>query len=187
MSWLQIIAIAVGLSMDAFAVAVAAGMALPVLTGRHVFRLSFHFGLFQFLMPVIGWALGNSLANWIGNYDHWVAFALLTLVGGHMLWQVATGREERLTRDPTRGWLMVTLSIATSIDAFAVGLSMAFLGVVAWAPSLVIGLITGALVMIGMHSGHYIGGRVGKFAQVIGGLVLMAIGLRIVLSHTLAG
>lgn len=187
MSWLQVVAIAFGLAMDAFAVSIAAGMALPVLTGRHVFRLAFHFGLFQFLMPVLGWALGSTLADWIGAYDHWVAFALLALVGGHMLWQVATGEEEKLVRDPTRGWLMVTLSVATSIDAFAVGLSMAFLGVDAWAPSLIIGLITGTLVMIGIRSGHHIGGRYGKVAQIVGGLVLIGIGLRIVLAHALGG
>lgn len=173
--------------MDAFAVSIAAGMSLPTLTGRHIFRLSFHFGLFQFLMPVIGWFLGTRLEGWIVNYDHWVAFALLALVGGHMLWEASSGREERLASDPTRGLLMVTLSIATSIDAFAVGLSMAFLGIVAWTPSLVIGLVTGSLVAIGICSGHRLGGRLGKLAQVVGGLVLIGIGVRILLAHALAG
>lgn len=187
MSWFQVLAIAVGLSMDAFAVSIAAGMSLPALTGRHIFRLSFHFGLFQFLMPVLGWAVGIRLAGWIEHYDHWVAFGLLTLVGGHMLWEAWSGREEKLASDPTRGWLMVILSVATSIDAFAVGLSMAFLGIVAWTPSLVIGLVTGSLVAIGICSGHRLGDRFGKLAQVIGGAVLIGIGLRILLSHLLAG
>lgn len=185
MSWIQIVAIAIGLSMDAFAVAVAAGMALPVLTYRHVFRLAFHFGLFQSLMPVLGWTAGRSLAGWIGAYDHWVAFGLLTFVGGRMLWQVWSESEEKHANDPTRGWLLVTLSIATSLDALAVGLSMAFLKVLVWGPSLVIGLITASLVVVGIGSGHRLGGRFGKWAQVTGGLVLMGIGLRIVISHTI--
>jgi putative Mn2+ efflux pump MntP len=187
MSWLQVLFIAVGLSMDAFAVSIAAGMSLPKLTGRHIFRLSFHFGLFQFLMPVLGWGLGTYLAGWIERYDHWVAFGLLALVGGHMLWEVWKGHEDKLASDPTRGLLMVTLSIATSIDAFAVGLTMAFLGVVAWAPSLVIGLVTGSLVSLGICSGHRLGNRFGNLAQVVGGLVLIGLGVRILISHLLAG
>jgi manganese efflux pump family protein len=184
MGWFQILAIAVGLSMDAFAVSVAAGMSLPALTNRHVFRLSFHFGLFQFLMPVIGWAVGTKLAAWIGGYDHWVAFALLTLVGGHMLWEAWADHEDKPQSDPTRGWLLVTLAVATSIDALAVGLSMGFLRILVWMPSVIIGLVTACLVIIGICSGHHIGGRFGKVAQVVGGLVLIGIGLRIVISHS---
>lgn len=184
MSWIQIVVIALGLSMDAFAVSVATGMTLPVLTYRHVFRLAFHFGLFQSLMPILGWTAGKSLADWIGAYDHWVAFGLLAFVGGRMLWQAWAGSEEKHTSDPTRGWLLVTLSVATSLDAMAVGLSMAFLKVLVWGPSLVIGLITASLVAVGIRSGHRLGGRFGRRAQLTGGLVLVGIGVRIVISHT---
>ncbi len=170
--------------MDAFAVSIATGMSLPVLTYRHVFRLAFHFGLFQSLMPVLGWMAGKSLADWIGAYDHWIAFCLLAFIGGRMLWEACTGGEEKSVQDPTRGWLLVTLSIATSLDALAVGLTMAFLKVLVWGPSLVIGLITASLVTIGIRSGHRLGGRCGKWAQITGGLVLVAIGVRIVISHT---
>lgn len=184
MSWFQILVIAFGLSADAFAVSIAAGTALPVLTHRHVFRLAFHFGLFQFLMPVLGWMVGRSLAAFAGAYDHWVAFGLLTLVGARMLWQVFTEREEERADDPTRGWLLVTLSVATSLDALAVGLSLAFLDILVWGPSLVIGLVTASLVVVGIGSGYRLGGRFGKWAQVAGALLLMGIGLRIVISHT---
>jgi putative Mn2+ efflux pump MntP len=186
MSWFQILAVAVGLSMDALAVSIAAGMSLPAIDGRHVFRLAFHFGLFQFLMPVVGWVAGTSLAARIDGYDHWLAFALLTLVGGRMLWQVWAEREGGPLSDPTRGWLLVTLSVATSIDALAVGLSMAFLNVAVWMPSVVIGLITAFLVAIGIRFGHSIGGRFGRVAHFVGGLVLVGIGVRILILHTLA-
>jgi manganese efflux pump family protein len=180
----SIFGIAVGLAMDAFAVAVAAGLALGQLTFRRVFRLAFHFGLFQFLMPIVGWLAGRTVAPYICAFDHWVAFGLLGYVGAKMLWDArpANGDSGR-AGDPTRGRMLVTLSVATSIDALAVGLSMAFLCVSVWTPSVVIGLVAAMFTGVGMWIGRRFGDRLGKWAEIAGGLVLIAIGIRILVSH----
>jgi putative Mn2+ efflux pump MntP len=185
LSWLTILGVAVGLAMDAFAVAVAAGLALGQVTGRHRFRLGFHFGLFQFVMPVLGWFAGRQLVSYIAGYDHWVAFGLLSYVGGKMIWESCGrhGSDEAGRADPTRGWSLVTLSVATSLDALAVGFSMAALGVSVWVPSLVIGLVAGALTVVGLSFGTRLGAGWGRRAEVAGGLVLLAIGARIVFLH----
>lgn len=169
--------------MDALAVAIAAGLAIPRVTFRHVFRLSFHFGLFQFMMPVIGWLAGRTLETYISAYDHWVACALLGFIGGKMLWEAYGDHESEKREDPTRGLILLTLSIATSIDALAVGLSLAFLQISIWMPSIVIGLVAGILTMLGICFGSRLGGRFGKWAEVAGGLVLIGIGLKILISH----
>lgn len=182
LSWPALLGLAIGLAMDAFAVAVAAGMVLDTVTPRHVFRLGFHFGLFQFMMPVIGWVAGTQLAGNIKQYDHWVAFLLLAYVGGRMLWEARGERSERNASDPTRGLKMVTLSVATSIDALAVGVSMAFMGVSVWLPSVVIGVVAGTLTAIGIGFGSRIGSRWGRWAEVAGGIVLIGIGLKVLLT-----
>lgn len=183
MSAFSIFGIALGLAMDAFAVSIAAGLVIPLLTYRHVFRLAFHFGLFQFMMPVVGWLAGRTMAGHIGTYDHWIAFAVLTCIGGKMLWEAFRGDKDEAKDDPTRGLLLVTLSVATSIDALAVGLSMAFLNVSVWMPSVIIGLVAGVLTMFGIRFGSRIGGKAGTAAQTLGGFALLIIGLRILISH----
>ncbi len=183
MSWLNTFGIAVGLAMDAFAVSIAAGLSIPQLTRRHIFRLAFHFGLFQSMMPVIGWLAGLSVEGFVGVYDHWVAFGLLTFLGGKMLWEAATDAERKRAGDPTRGLMLVTLSIATSLDALAVGLSMAMLRVSIWLPSVIIGLVAGGLTTVGIRFGSRIGAKYGRAAEVLGGLVLLAIGARVLVSH----
>jgi len=186
MSWITLLGIAVGLAMDAFAVATAAGLTLGAVTPRHVFRLAFHFGLFQFMMPVIGWAAGTTFSGIIGDYDHWAAFGLLAFVGGKMLWEAFTDHEAEARSDPTRGLMLVTLSVATSIDALAVGLSMALLGVAIWIPSVVIGVVAATLTTVGLLLGNRLGSRCGFWAEVAGGCVLLAIGLRILYTHLMA-
>lgn len=186
LGWLELIGISVGLAMDAFAVAVATGITLDRVTPRHVFRLSFHFGLFQFVMPIIGWLAGQRLAGQrlagqFNDYDHWVAFALLGYVGGKMLWEAWSDKDAGSENDPTRGLRLLTLSVATSIDALAVGVSMALLGVSVWFPSVVIGLITAALTSIGITFGGRIGSRWGCWAEVAGGVVLILIGFKVLL------
>lgn len=185
MDWWVILAIAFGLAMDAFAVSVAAGITVERLTGRHVFRLAWHFGLFQFLMPVLGWLAGRTVADSISAFSHWVAFALLAYVGGKMLWEAFGQSQERSRSDPTRGLLMVTLSVATSLDALAVGLSMAVMSITIWVPALVIGLVAGGLTTVGIIFGSRIGGRWGKRAEILGGLVLLGIATRILLEALL--
>jgi putative Mn2+ efflux pump MntP len=179
----NILVIAVGLSMDAFAVSIATGLALEEVTPRHAFRISFHFGLFQFLMPVIGWLAGLKLAGYIQEWDHWVAFGLLAFVGGKMLWEARQLKDERSANDPTRGVTLVTLSIATSIDALAVGLTMAFLGVSVWIPSVIIGLVAALFSSFGIRFGGKIGSRWSRIAEVGGGIVLILIGLNILRAH----
>jgi putative Mn2+ efflux pump MntP len=186
MSLASLFAIAVALAMDAFAVAIGAGLTLDRVTGRRTFRLAFHFGLFQALMPILGWAGGLTVRSLIESWDHWVAFGLLVVVGGRMLWE-ALGDEEdsREVRDPTRGWTLVVLSVATSIDALAVGLSLALLGVSVWLPALVIGLVALVFTAVGLHLGRLVGAlpRLARGANALGGLVLMGIGLRILWDH----
>lgn len=183
MSWLNTIGIAIGLAMDALAVAIAVGISLPAITRRHVFRLAFHFGLFQFLMPIVGWAAGRTVAQYVAAYDHWVVFAVLSFIGGKMLWEIRASNPADSREDPTRGWTLVGLSLATSIDALAVGLSLALIRVPIFLPSVIIGLVAGALTTFGILFGSSLGRRFGKIAQALGGGVLISIGLRVLLSH----
>lgn len=183
MHWLTLLGIAVGLAMDAFAVAMATGLALGAVTPRHVFRLAFHFGLFQFMMPLVGWVAGAKLAHLIGDYDHWAAFALLAFVGGKMLLEAFDDHGNGSRSDPTRGLMLVTLSVATSLDALAVGLSMALLGVDIWLPSVVIGLVAAALTTVGLGLGNRLGQRWGFWAEIAGGCVLLGIGIQILVGH----
>ncbi len=184
MSTITTILIALGLSMDAFAVAIATSVLLGGVTRRQVFRLGFHFGLFQALMPIIGWLAGHSLRQFIAGWDHWLAFGLLTFVGLKVVREAFAGEEFRATRtDPTRGVSLVMLSVATSIDALAVGLSFAALRVAIWYPSVIIGSITGALTTLGMLIGGRLGTKFGKRLEILGGLVLLAIGVKILVEH----
>ena len=186
MNWLNLLCIAVGLAMDAFAVSIVAGLSVSPLTPRHIFRPAFHFGLFQFMMPVFGWMVGRQVAQYVAAFDHWIVVALLGFVGGKMLWEAFSEDLTRPKSDPTRGLMLVTLSLATSIDAFAVGLSLAFLQNGIWIPALVIGLVAATLSAIGMIFGNRLGTRCGRWAAIGGGCMLLGIGLRILVAH-LAG
>ena len=187
LSWLTILGIAIGLAMDAVAVAVGVGLVIPQLTARHVFRMAFHFALFQFMMPVVGWSAGRSISRDISAYDHWIAFGLLAFIGGKMIWEAFSGHPTQGQSDPTRGWRLFMLSIATSIDALAVGVSMAFLRISIWMPSLVIGLVTAVLTVAGICFAGKVGRRFGMWADLFGGVVLIAIGARILISHHFGG
>lgn len=177
--------IAVALAMDAFAVALSAGVLLNPISGRQLFRLGFHFGLFQGGMPVIGWLAGVGLKKFVTVYAPWIAFLLLVFVGGKMIYEALTDhREGTGRRDPTRGFTMVLLSIATSIDALAVGFSLSLLGVAIWVPAVVIGVITTSLTVAGMLLGRTIGTRWGGRVEVFGGTILVFIGLKILLQAT---
>lgn len=181
MDALTLLGIAVALAMDAFAVALAAGVALDPLDGGHLFRLGFHFGLFQALMPIAGWLAGLTVQRWIAGYDRWAAFALLAFVGGKMLYEALRREEGETPADPTRGFTMVMLSVATSLDALAVGLSLAMIGVSIWVPSLVIGVVAGGLTVLGLLLGRRIGAVWGRRVEMLGGLLLCLIGLKILL------
>jgi putative Mn2+ efflux pump MntP len=186
MDLLTLLGLAVALAMDAFAVALGAGLTLSRLDGGHLFRFGFHFGLFQGMMPILGWLAGLSIQKWIADYDHWIAFALLGFVGGKMIREALSARdEERAGSDPTRGMTLIMLSVATSIDALAVGLSLAVLGVSIWLPALVIALVAAVFTVAGMLLGRRIGARWGPRVEIVGGLVLIGIGVRILVEHTL--
>lgn len=186
MQLLTVLGIAVALAMDAFAVAIATGVNLKQVSLRQTFRLSWHFGLFQAMMPIIGWSLGTSIQGYIETYAHWLAFGLLALVGTNMLREAVLTdeedeEEEKPRKDATRGMSLVMLSVATSIDALAVGLSMSLLRVSIVAPAVVIGVVAGLFTIVGLHLGKRVArlGRVSIWAEVVGGLVLWLIGLNI--------
>lgn len=183
MDSISLIGIAVALAMDAFAVALAAGLSLDAITGRHLFRLGFHFGLFQAGMPVLGWIAGMTVQRWIAAYDHWIAFVLLALVGGKMIREALHEGEAKAKRDPTRGWTMIMLSIATSIDALAVGITFAFLKTDIFLAVSMIGVVTFLLCLGAVAIGNRFGNRLQSKAGILGGVVLILIGLKILLSH----
>ena len=183
MSIIEILLIAVGLAMDAFAVSLGIGAAGQANSARPRFRLAFHFGLFQFAMPVLGWLGGTSVEHLIRNVDHWVAFGLLAFVGGRMLQSGFRKDETPSFDDPSRGRVLIMLSVATSIDALAVGLSLAMLQVNILYPSIVIGVVTAGLSLTGLLIGHKLGATFGKRMEILGGLILIGIGLRVLLTH----
>jgi len=186
MDWLSLLALSVALAMDAFAVSIVTGLTLDPMTRRHIFRIAFHFGLFQAAMPVIGWLAGSAIQPYIAAFDHWIAFGLLAFVGGKMLWESHGGEEaaaDREGRDPTRGWSLLMLSVATSIDALAVGLSLAMVSAPIVVPAIVIGLVAAAFSTVGMLLGRRVGTAWGKRVEVLGGLILIGIGVKILAEH----
>lgn len=169
--------------MDAFAVSISAGLKLGRMSAGQAVRLSVSFGLFQFIMPMIGWFAGTEVARYIDAFDHWVAFALLAFVGGKMLWEARSAGPLESKIDPTRGTMLLTLSLATSIDALAVGLSMAFLNLPILVPAAVIGVVTATLTALGAVFGSTLGRRWSRWAEAAGGTVLLLIGIRILFAH----
>lgn len=184
MSFLSLFLVAVALGVDAFAVAAAAGMTKGQLQIRPVFRLSFHFGFFQAIMPIIGWFAGAALYSIVSRLDHWIAFGLLTGIGLKML--VESFRKAPVdgkVKDPTKGWSLAWLSVATSIDALAVGLSLAALGQSIFKPALLIGLVAAVMTIAGMTAGRFLGDALGRKAEAFGGIVLVTIGAKILIEH----
>lgn len=184
MSFLTLFLIAVGLSADAFAVSLGKGLQMKRLSGAGILALALTFGIFQAVMPVIGWAVATSFADSVTSIDHWIAFGLLALIGGKMIWEAFGGddEEEGDGRVPF-GELMV-LGVATSIDALAVGISFAFLDVSVAGAVVLIGVTTFVLSAAGVFIGHRAGVKFRGPAEIVGGLVLIGIGLKILLEHT---
>jgi len=183
MPLIEILTLAFSLAADAFAVSVGAGATGATRDTRSMVRLSFHFGLFQFLMPVIGWMAGLTIESYIEPFDHWVAFILLTWVAVRMVQSARGKNEDKPLQDPSRGALMVMLSIATSLDALAVGLSLALIDISIWYPAVIIGVITGTTSFVGILMGKKFSPKLGKKAELIGGILLFIIGVRILISH----
>ncbi len=183
MDLIEIIVIAIGLAMDASAVSLVAAASGFAKDSRSTFRLAFHFGLFQFFMPVIGWLLGVSFVSYFSAFDHWIAFGLLSFVGGRMILSGLDPNMESGSKDPSRGFTLVMLSVATSIDALAIGLSLAMLDVNIWYPSVIIGIITAFLAFLSIMIGRKIDALIGKRMEIFGGVILIIIGIRILITH----
>jgi manganese efflux pump family protein len=181
MSFFELILLAFSMAMDAFAVCLASGSLRLTQGARPAFLLSFHFGLFQFIMPVLGWLIGARIAPITKNYGHWLVFGLLGFIGVRMIYSAVTG-EESHSNDPSRGMTLILLSIAVSIDALAVGMSLGLMGIFVWYPAIFIGAVTGVLSLIGLRLGKSFGSRYGRLVEIGGGLVLVAIGAQIALS-----
>jgi putative Mn2+ efflux pump MntP len=180
LGWIELFAVAFSLSLDAFAVATVAGITLSEPSRRQRFRLSFHFGVFQALMLAAGWFLGNTVARLLDGLDAWVAFALLALVGGNIIRNaLSCAKEECGKVDPTRGWELVFLSVGTSLDALAVGISLAMVNTLIFRSALVVGLVSYGMTLLGMGIGQRIGAMWGRRAELFGGAVLILIGLNI--------
>jgi putative Mn2+ efflux pump MntP len=182
--WL-ILGIALALAMDAFAVSLGLACALRGLTRPQSFRLAFHFGLFQFGMPILGWLAGTRLLGLIARFDHWVAAGLLAFVGGRMIYEsFHLSEAEKAGRpDQTRGQALLLLAVATSIDALAVGLSLGVVSVPILVPALIIGLVCFGVTLAGAKLGPLVGRVLGKWAELAGGLALIGIGARILVGH----
>ena len=187
MSTFKLLFIAIALAMDAFAVSVAVGTSLKNISFRQIFRLSWHFGFFQAAMPVLGWCAGLTVRQQIEQYDHWIAFGLLAFVGFHMIREAFSGEgeEKHQKKDPTKGASLVMLSLATSIDALAIGLSLSILNISIWYPAFFIGITAGLFTFAGMHIGSRIGSltRLSHYGEAVGGIVLFLIAFNILYEH----
>lgn len=183
MSLVEIVLISIGLAMDAFAVSVCKGLSMKKLEIKKMVIVALYFGLFQGLMPVIGYLLGTNFSDLVTSIDHWIAFILLGFIGGKMI-KEALGKEESEIDDKVDFKSMVVLAIATSIDALAVGITFAFLNsgniVLSF---LLIGIITFVLSLIGVKIGNKFGSKYEKKAELVGGLILVLLGIKILLEH----
>ena len=177
-----ILLIAVGLAMDAFAVSIAKGLVIKHERRRMALLLASFFGGFQMLMPVIGWLVGSSLEAVIVGIDHWIAFGLLAFIGSKMIYD-SIRKEDGEREESLRLHSLLTLAVATSIDALMIGLSFAFLETQIFVPVLVIGLITFLLSLTGFFFGCGLGRIFGNKVKIVGGLILLAIGIRILFEH----
>lgn len=181
----DIIILAVGVSMDAFAVSIAKGLATRELRYSHYASVALWFGGFQALMPIIGYFVASYFAAAVENFDHWIAFSLLAFIGGNMVYNTIKGEEDSSEALAANFSFktMSMLAVATSIDALAIGVSLAFLNVNIWLAVVVIGLITGAFSAFGLRLGSLFGNRYKRGAELTGGVVLMLIGVKILAEH----
>lgn len=183
---LQTLLIALSLAMDAFAVSVSTGIAIPGFGPKQAARIGAWCGFFQFAMPLAGWFLGSSVKTYIEAVDHWIAFGLLALIGGSMIHEALSGGEEDAVTDLSVRRLFL-LALATSIDALAVGVTFAFMEVNILLSSAVIGIVAFTLAMLGGLLGHRLGQLFQRRATLLGGLVLVGISIKILFEHLVSG
>jgi putative Mn2+ efflux pump MntP len=186
----SILMLALGLAMDATAVAAARGLAVPRVLPRHVALVSLFFGGFQALMPLIGWLVGSRVGALVSAWDHWIAFGLLGAIGGKMLWEARPGAdadEAKSEGDLFGLKVMFVLAVATSIDALAVGITLPMLGAPLALTLTTIGVTTAVLSAAGLYAGRRFGALLGKRLDAIGGLVLIGLGTKILIEHLRGG
>ena len=184
MGLLELFLIGVGLSMDAFAVAICQGLSMPKQNLGHAAVVALFFGGFQALMPFLGWFLGAQFAAYIQDFDHWIAFLLLLLIGGKMIWEALSPQEnEDCSLEVLDYKQLLVMAVATSIDALAVGVTFAFLNVPILPAITIIGCTTFCISLIGVLIGVFFSGRLQRWAELAGGVILVALGCKILLEH----
>ena len=181
----SILLIALALSADCFAVALSGSIYIKSNSFVPILRTALTFGAFQAIMPALGWLAGRTVVNFIADYDHWIAFILLALVGGRMIWESFRTPGSKRQIDVSKGVLLVTLAFATSIDALAVGLTLAFLEINIAIACSIIGVVAFGVTIAGFTVGKKVKTWLGRYAEAIGGIILIAIGLRVLLTHIL--
>ncbi len=184
MGIIPIILIALGLAMDAFAVSITSGLTMTRQKINQALRIATFFGLFQAIMPVIGWLAGLSLRELISGFDHWIAFGLLIIIGGKMIFESTRTKGRNRENKPLTTPMLFMLAIATSIDALAVGLSLSLLEIWIIMPALIIGAITFMLSFTGVFIGNRLGHFFGRKIEAAGGLILIGIGIKILVEHS---
>jgi putative Mn2+ efflux pump MntP len=180
---ISILLIALSLSADCFAVALCGAISLKDIRRAQILRTGAAFGFAQAVMPLIGFFLGRAVVKFISGYDHWVVFGLLLVIGGRMLWEAFHEKEEGQGADITRGWLLLSMAFATSIDSLVVGLSFAFMEINIISSVLIIGAVAFLITTLGFYIGRQTGNLLGQRARILGGLILIGIGLRVLITH----
>jgi putative Mn2+ efflux pump MntP len=180
---ISILLVALGVSLDAFAVAVSSGMRVKPMPFRYGLTMAAFFGSFQALMPVLGWLAGTGLRGLITGVDHWVAFLLLAAVGGKMIYESFPRAGSKPAADPRNILVLLLLAVATSIDALVVGIGFSFIKVAIVRPAVIIGLITFSLSLLGVYVGKKAGRWLNRRVELVGGLILVLIGVKILIEH----
>jgi putative Mn2+ efflux pump MntP len=183
MNIISIIFIAVGLAMDAFAVSITSGITIKSLKINNALKIAAFFGLFQAIMPILGWLAGLSFREIISDVDHWIAFGLLFLIGCKMIYESSKMEIDNNKINPLNLYVLLMLSIATSIDALAIGLTLSFLKVSIILPAIIIGAITFSLSVIGVYFGNKFGHYFERKIEMVGGFILIGIGIKILIEH----
>ncbi len=182
MSVFEVIMIGAGLAMDAFAASLVRGLHMKKFDIKEALFVSLTFGGFQAAMPVLGWIMGSALRQYIESVDHWIAFAMLSVIGGKMIWDAISEKDDAPNKS-TGVKDTLLMAVATSIDALAVGVSLSFLQVDMVSSALIIGLVTFVICLCGVGIGHLVGSKFRKGSEILGGVVLICIGLKILLEH----
>ncbi len=184
MSIPAILAIAVAVAMDSFAISVSSGIAIRKMKVRHAFVIAAFFGIFQGVMPLVGWLVGQGVKSFMQSWDHWVAFGLLVGAGIKMIYESTINPDKPTNYDPMNIYVLFVLSLATSIDALAVGLTLSFVDIGIVAPVVIIGVVTFAMSFAGTYAGAMLGHLLERKMEIAAGLLLIAIGVKVLIEHT---